>query len=297
MGLRSTILTGGMLAAGFTNAPGQIRASERSTVSQTIDGTVITVDYARPQLRGRDGVFQRIVRDSVWTPGANWATTFEFSNPVRLNGQEVPAGRYSVWMRPRPGDWAVYLHQNPRLFHTQHPKPGEMFLSLKVEADSTAEPVEMLTFDFPRVGRDGATLRFRWDRTVVPMEVQVAPSRAAVGLSEGQLAPYLGSYELAWDNAGQIINLKAELINANGVLKGIFEFGQESMVVEFIPTGTPHRFQPSFSFQGVTDVEEVPAIFQMEGGQAVGFIILGVPPPDAPPGSEPPVWLRAKRKS
>jgi hypothetical protein len=295
MGLRSTISTLCMLAPWFTTADAQIRASERSTVSQTIDGTVITVDYARPQLRGRTGVFGRTVRDTVWTPGANWATTFEFSKPVRLNGQEVPAGRYSIWMRPRPGDWVLYLHQNPRLFHTQHPKPHEMFLSLKVEADSGSEPVDVLTFDFPRVDRDGATLRFRWERTVVPLEIKVTPSRAAAGLSNEQLEPYLGSYELAWDSAGP--TMKAELINADGVLKGIFDFGQESMVVEFLPTGTPHRFQPSFTYQGITDVEEVPAIFQMEGGRAVGFVILGVAPPDAPPGSEPPVWLRAKRKS
>jgi hypothetical protein len=284
-----------MLAAWFTNAEGQIRASERSTVSQTIDGTVITVDYARPQLRGRTGVFGGTVRDSVWTPGANWATTFEFSKPVQLNGQDVPAGRYSVWMRPRPGDWAVYLHRNPRLFHTQHPKPDEMFLSLKAQADSGSEPVEVLTFDFPRVSRDGATLRFRWERTVVPLEIKVTASRAAAGLSNEQLAPYLGSYELSWGDGAP--TMKAELINANGVLKGVFELGQESMVVEFIPTETPHRFQPSFTFQGVTDVEEVPAIFQMEGGRAIGFVILGVPPPEAPAGSEPPVWLRARRKS
>ncbi len=35
----------------------QIRASERGSLSQTIDGTVISLDYARPQVRGRSPIF------------------------------------------------------------------------------------------------------------------------------------------------------------------------------------------------------------------------------------------------
>jgi len=35
----------------------QIRASELGTVSQTIDGTVISVEYSRPRARGRASLF------------------------------------------------------------------------------------------------------------------------------------------------------------------------------------------------------------------------------------------------
>ena len=35
----------------------QIRGSERAVVTQTVDGTTISVDYARPRVRGRDPVF------------------------------------------------------------------------------------------------------------------------------------------------------------------------------------------------------------------------------------------------
>ena len=38
-------------------AGAQIRSSERGMASQTVDGTVITVDYARPQARGRRVIF------------------------------------------------------------------------------------------------------------------------------------------------------------------------------------------------------------------------------------------------
>ena len=65
-------------------AQSQIRASERGSITQTIDGTTITVDYARPRTRGRAAVFGGEVHwKEVWTPGANMATTLEVSKNQR----------------------------------------------------------------------------------------------------------------------------------------------------------------------------------------------------------------------
>jgi len=81
-------------------AAAQIRGSEAGTVSQTLDGTTIAMAYSRPSARGRDLFGALVPWDVVWTPGANWATTFETDRDVRLNGIDVPAGKYSVWMIP-----------------------------------------------------------------------------------------------------------------------------------------------------------------------------------------------------
>lgn len=72
----------------------QIRGSELGVIAQTIDGTTISVEYSRPQARGRDPVFGGIVHwGELWTPGANWATTVEVSKDVRLNGHDLPKWR------------------------------------------------------------------------------------------------------------------------------------------------------------------------------------------------------------
>ena len=56
-------------------APAQIRASERALLAQTIDGTTLTLDFARPRVRGRDSIFGgQVYWTEVWTPGANMAT-------------------------------------------------------------------------------------------------------------------------------------------------------------------------------------------------------------------------------
>lgn len=280
----------GLTLSSLPIASAQIRASERGSVSQTVDGTVITVDYARPQLRGRDSVFGKVVRAThTWTPGANWATTIEVNRPVQLNGREVPAGKYSVWIMAAPGEWTINLHQNPRLFHTQHPKAEEMFLALKVAPQWSEEPVEVLTFDFPRVARDGATLRMRWSTAVLPLEIAVQSSRAAVASRGLELAPYLGSYTVTTEVEGKTIEMKAELIDSNGSLRAVMDGAWGSFTMEFIPTDKPHQFVPAFMEGGkVVDVEETPVIFDLEASRATGFIVMGI-------GQN--IWMRGKRKS
>lgn len=101
----------------------QIRASERAIMSQVIDGTRIEIDYARLRLRGRDPIFGKVVHcGEVWTPGANWATTLNGSKAIRLDGHDVPAGKYSVWLVVREaGPWTMVLDPDHFRFHMDPP--------------------------------------------------------------------------------------------------------------------------------------------------------------------------------
>ena len=85
-------------------ARAQLRASAPASVSQTLDGMMITIAYSRPRARGRtlEQVFGRNGEwGKPWTPGANMATTLAVSRDVTVNGHAVAKGTYSVWMVPR----------------------------------------------------------------------------------------------------------------------------------------------------------------------------------------------------
>lgn len=290
MSRRTLFACGIAQAACLLAAPAhaQIRASERATVSQTVDGSVITVDYSRPQVRKRDSLFGKVVpAKEIWTPGANSATTLELSRDVRLNGRAVPAGKYSLWLTTPPGAWVLHVHRNAKLFHTQHPKAADMFLSIPVES-TTGEHVEVLSFDFPRVAPGGATLRFRWGTMAFGLEILVDPSRPTTRLTDPQAAPYLGRYGLVFiGESGPSPEMKMEIVNAKGVLRAVVD-GPEPFVMELLPTAEPHRFMPAFLKGGeIFDVEQTPVIFQMAGGRAAGFYA---------PGIETEAWMRATRR-
>lgn len=258
-------------------ASAQIRASERGSVSQTVDGTVITVDYGRVQARGRDSLFGKVVtRDEIWTPGANQATTFEATRDVTVGGKALPAGKYSVWLASDPtAEWTLYFHKNAALFHTQHPKPADMMLAVPVSHTATGEHVEVLTFDFPTVTPTGTQLRLRWGSTTVPLEIGVAPGTPRVVMTPEQLAPYLGTYGVTFMGPqGRSPEMKLVIVNAKGVLRGIIDNpGADAIEMEYIPTSTPNRFMPAWLRNGqVYDVEvATPTEFTIVDGRATGF--------------------------
>jgi len=174
--LAGLLVVGGCLAPAVP-ARAQIYASERATLKQVIAGTEITIDYSRPSVRGRDSIFGREVTwDEVWTPGANQSTTLHVSKPVRLNGLEVQAGTYSMWMQARPDSgWMLYLNPDTTLFHIPHPSLDGMVYTIPVVRQVTSPIRETMSWDFERIRATGAELQLRWADVVVPLEVKVEP--------------------------------------------------------------------------------------------------------------------------
>ena len=163
-----------------STAAGQVRGSERGRISQVSDGTTITIDYARPQVRGRSPVFPDLVDwGHVWTPGANSSTTFETDRDVVLNGVAVQAGRYSVWMVPDEREWEVVLDPDDQLYHTQPPPARPEQIRFSVLPGAT-DFTEVLTWDFPEVAPSGMALRFRWDETRVDFRIEVESTIVAI---------------------------------------------------------------------------------------------------------------------
>lgn len=169
-------------------------ASEKGSVSQTVDGTTITVEYYRPVARGRTPFPDVVHWGRMWTPGANWATTIDVDRPVHIDGDLLPKGKYSVWMIPGQDSWTVMFNRDAKRFHMQPPASGDEQLRLTVKPVTGAH-METLAFYFPVVTRDGATLDMHWGTTVIPMRVVVEPSRAP-NLADNERTMWVGRYRL-----------------------------------------------------------------------------------------------------
>ncbi len=84
-------------------AGGNVKSlSVRDTTRAQIGNAMFTVDYSRPLLRGRTLLGDVIPYDRVWRTGANAATQFTTSAPIKLPGMQVPAGTYTLFTAPHP---------------------------------------------------------------------------------------------------------------------------------------------------------------------------------------------------
>src|SRR5436190_20131325 len=75
------------------------RPSPPAQAKETLaSGTVVTIDYSQPSVKGRTiGKDLEPKAGKVWRTGANEATVFEVSKPVKIEGKDLPAGKYSLY--------------------------------------------------------------------------------------------------------------------------------------------------------------------------------------------------------
>ncbi len=201
----------------------QVRASEIGTMSQMIDGTKITVEYSRPRARGRDPIFgTKAVRwDEVWTPGANYATTFEVDKNVKLNGKPVAKGKYSVWMVvKKTGDWTFVLDPKVRRYHMNPPDSAASQVRFPVAVQAVPF-TDVLTWSMPELRMTGGTLVMDWERVRVPVNVEVEPSLVTT-LPAADAASYVGEYTFTeQDSTGKPTKvIRFDITHENGTLKG-----------------------------------------------------------------------------
>ena len=99
----------------------KVRPSQRGSVTQHVADTTITVDYSRPVARGRELFGKLVPWGRIWCPGADDATTLEVSTAVKIDGKDLPAGKYSLVDRATAG--AVDGHRQPHSRGLAHAIP------------------------------------------------------------------------------------------------------------------------------------------------------------------------------
>ena len=91
--------------------------SPPATASASIGGKAITIVYASPRVRGRDGhIFTKdglISKDPhypVWRAGANAATTLKTEADLSIGDLSVPAGTYTLFADvSNPDQWTLIV--------------------------------------------------------------------------------------------------------------------------------------------------------------------------------------------
>lgn len=151
--------------------PPAIAKSQRAQVQQRIAETWVTVNYSRPVARGRALYGGIVPFGKVWNPGADTATSIAFSTDVKVNGQTLSRGWYSVWAEPGPAQWTLIFSRAHPVYHVPYPK-GRDALRLTV-APRAGAFMETLAFYFPVVEERHAELVLHWGTVVIPVSIDV----------------------------------------------------------------------------------------------------------------------------
>ena len=107
----------------------------------------------------------------IWHPGADDASTIEFSRDVLIDRLALPAGTYSLWTIPMPDEWTIIFSTAADVFHEPYPD-GQDALRINVRPE-TGTHMETMAFYFTVVEAKDAVLRLHWGDTFVAIPITV----------------------------------------------------------------------------------------------------------------------------
>lgn len=150
------------------------KASPEEVKTYTVNDLSITVDYSRPSKKGRVIFGELVPYGKVWRTGANEATTVEVSKAIKLGGQPLPAGKYTLWTIPEADTWTVILNSKQYSWGVTYGGEAQLdptadVLRVEVPVQELPNEVEMFTID---VSSTPAALNLKWDRTGVSIPIE-----------------------------------------------------------------------------------------------------------------------------
>ena len=160
--------------------------SQAASVSQTIGLTKITIDYHRPGVKGRVIWGKLVPYNEVWRAGANENTTISFSDQVKINGQDLPAGTYGLHMIPTENDWTIIFSKNIWSWGSFFYNQKEDALRIKVKP-VTNEFREWLDYSFDDPSDTSAEVALLWEKMKIPFKVSVNVDKVVLNHFQMQL--------------------------------------------------------------------------------------------------------------
>lgn len=151
---------------------GKQQASPRDSVSGTIGGSTIKINYGSPSVKGRQVWGGLVPYGKLWRTGANPATTFETSKDVKIEGQTLPAGKYSVFTLPGETEWKVIFNSQTGQWGIKrdgsaNDDPAKDVLTVTVKSMKSESFNEALKFAITPKG-----FVLLWENLAVPVKVQ-----------------------------------------------------------------------------------------------------------------------------
>src|SRR6195952_2323254 len=119
--------------------------SSSQTIVQGFGLGTITLNYSRPNTKGRKIFGYTEPYNAVWRTGANSATVIKFSDEVSIEGHKVPAGEYGVFSVPGEKQWTIILSKKPQQWGAYTYKESDDYLRFVVTPIKLPRPVETFT--------------------------------------------------------------------------------------------------------------------------------------------------------
>lgn len=131
---------------------------------------VVKVYYSRPQLKGR-AVSKLAKKGKVWRTGANEATEITFYQDVKIGGQDLKAGTYTLFTVPGEEQWTLIINSKLHQWGAYTYKEKNDVLRSKGQVEESKKSIEAFTMTFEK-NKKGANLVLGWGNVIIRFPIE-----------------------------------------------------------------------------------------------------------------------------
>jgi hypothetical protein len=160
--------------------------NKKAFVGERVGITDVMIHYDRPHVNGREGkIWGQLIpagyvyqgfgnsKEAPWRAGANENTTIEFSTDVKIEGQDLPAGKYGFFIAYDPGECTVIFSRNSSSWGSFFYTPKEDVLRVKVKPIAADKSLEWLKYEFADETDSSAVVKLQWEKLIIPVKISV----------------------------------------------------------------------------------------------------------------------------
>ena len=199
--MKKLLLVFAVFAMAF-NVNAQIETPQPSPaakVEQKVGLTDVSIEYSRPNMRGRTVFGDLVPYGKMWRTGANKNTMVTFSNDVTVGGTELKAGSYAIFTMPSEKSWDVIFYADTNNWGVPRDW-DESKVAAKVTAEVFPMPmkIETFTITFDDLSNDSAVIGMLWENVYVGVKFEVPTDKAVTAaIDKVMKGPGAGDYYAA----------------------------------------------------------------------------------------------------
>ena len=150
----------------------QMKTPPRGKAELNAGSGSITVDYGRPELKGRDMLSQLQV-GQFWRMGSNMATVLTTPVDLTFGSVKVPKGAYSLWLKlAAPDKFELVFNSQTGQWGMQHDVSKDVF-SVPMKKEVLPSSVETFTLELKGASK-GGVFALHWGTTALLANFQFA---------------------------------------------------------------------------------------------------------------------------
>lgn len=158
--------------------------SPTQKIEQQFSLSKITVEYARPGVKGRKIFGDLVPFNKVWRAGANAATKITFGQNVNFGGKMVMAGSYSLFAVPMDKEWKIILNSVADQWGAYEYNEKMNVAEITVPVQKSMDKQEFFEISLQPVDEHTMHLVLKWDMTQVSVPVKEAKPEAVLKIIE-----------------------------------------------------------------------------------------------------------------